>query len=443
MGNLIFKFFAIALSKIWGILIAKIWGNLTSAYTQKQRIAFLATTNYIEKNGIFDEENYKDWMRFVWNIISDPFIRSVPAMINAIKFVNDISEHSHDILAYLRDDKALATQYKTQFNEECIKSKLISFDSDFKEEIIKAESHKLFKGSIRFILNKDENTTLNNFKQNTITAFKIFGAIGKEITNGNEPKNYLWVRAMLTKATNIKLPITLSNGRDEEWRALINGQFIEAIRLLIFAVENDVSNTTEDALKNICNNYQQDVNLFWVYPLVNWTGNNGETLLGNYSVTRKIQRYNNYGNDPEHVYLYNQTRWTEGNIIISNNRNEIVSELLKNYNDIKPVNDWSNIQNSFFRGWNVQLERKVGDLNFTYILDKVFIRVGIKLTLELEEQFKNFTFNDNNKEQDWICRLKYDYTQIEQKGIKSFIEKIENDVFDDSNPESLINKIKL
>jgi len=32
MGNLIFKFFAIALSKIWGILIAKIWGNLTSAY---------------------------------------------------------------------------------------------------------------------------------------------------------------------------------------------------------------------------------------------------------------------------------------------------------------------------------------------------------------------------------------------------------------------------
>jgi len=36
MGNLIFKFFAIALSKIWGILIAKIWGNLTSAYSKSK-----------------------------------------------------------------------------------------------------------------------------------------------------------------------------------------------------------------------------------------------------------------------------------------------------------------------------------------------------------------------------------------------------------------------
>jgi len=419
------------------------WFLFSGSINQRQRILFFAVSKYFEENQ-FDILKFKNWIRVVWNIIIDPNIRSVPAMVGAMRFIDQIAEHSNDINTFLRKTDSVIflsnATYQEQIEEEHHKAILIDKAEEWEALIIEAESHAIFQGKIRFMLTNYADTNIESFKKNKNTSFDIF----KDNDLSDQPENYLWIRALLAKGVDedVKLPITLSNGRFSNWRYLINDPLMRGMRFLVEDISKNTT-TVEEGLKDICADYQINDSYLWVYPLVNWEGENGETLLGNYSVTRKIQKYDNYGNAPEHVYLYNQTRWTEGNIIISNNRNEIVSELLKNYNDIKPVTDWSNIQNSFFRGWNVQLERKVGDFNFTYVLDKVFIRVGIKSTLELEEQFKNFSFNDNNKEQDWICRLKYDYTQIEQDGIISFLTKIENDVFYDSNPESLINRMKL
>lgn len=415
------------------------WELFSETINQRQRIIFFATTIFLETNS-FDSEKFGNWMRIVWNIIIDPNIRSVPAMVGAMRFISELSKYSNDIYTFLKKPESVLflgnTTFETQIEEEHIKSILIRKSSEWEESIIEAESHPLFHGNIRFLLANGEDTDYEYFQIIKNTSFDIYQ--DNDLIDKNE--NYLWIRALLAKSSDIQLPITLSNGRFSNWRYLINSVLLNAMRLLIDDISKQ-SKSVEECLMDICANYQRDDYQSWVYPLVFWTGINGETLLGNYSVTRKIQKYNNYGNDPEHVFLYNQTRWTESNIMLSSCRNELIRELLYSSKEIKQTWEWGNIQNSFFRGWTIQLERQVENKSFLYVFDRQHLRIGIKSTPELVEYYSEFVFEDDKKEDGWICRVKHDFTMINEVDIKPFITSLENELFNKGNPNSLINKL--
>jgi hypothetical protein len=422
------------------------WNLFSIEINQRQRILLFAVTKYFERN-TFDPVLFKNWIRVVWNIIIDPGIRSVPRMVGAMRFINQMSKYSKDIYSFLQNPNSVLftsnLPFKNQFEEEHWKAILIRKGSAWEQSIIEAESHPLFQGNIRFMLEFDEPRDLKPFMD--ITKFKNRKDASFELFKNNSlhdnPSDYLWVRALLAKSPDIELPLKLSNGRFNDWRSLINGSFIKGMRILIDDIANRM-NDVEERLWEICNEYQIDHSQLWVYQLVKWTGKGGETLLGNYSETRRIQKYDYYGNAPMHIYLYNQTRWTEGNIILSNYRNEIIAALLKSYNDVRHNDEWKNIQNSFFRGWNVQLERIVGNFSYTYDFDKDFVKVGIKSTPELEQQLKNIQLTSEERENGWICRLIFDYSYIQIDEIESFLKNIEDNVFTKSNQDSLINKIE-
>jgi len=415
------------------------WRLFNEAITQRQRILFYAVTCYLEFKA-FDIIKFKNWIRVIWNIIIDPNMRSISAMVGTMRFIKQLAEHSDDIYNFLRNPDSVLflsnTTYQEQIEEEHFKAILIDKSEEWEPLLIEAESHPLFLGKIRFLLTNNADTDIESFKKLKNSSFAIFN----DNDLSDKSSNYLWIRALLAKSTDIKLKIELSNGKFYNWRDLINGPLMKAMRLLIDDISRNNCISAVDCMRDICTNYQIDGSQPWLYPLVNWTGIDGKTLLGDYSETRKVQTYDFYGNDNENIYLYNQTRWTEGNIILSNNRNEIISELLKFSSEIRLTVPGSNIQNTFFKGSNVQLQRQISNLIFVYIFDRVCVKIGIRSTPELEEQYKSSIFNDEEKEPDWICRLKYKYVQIEHDEIKAFFEKIEYDVFDRTNPDSLVNK---
>ncbi len=412
--------------------------------TQRQRIAFFATTIFIEKNDVFSIDAFRKWMRFVWNIIVDPNIRTISSMIRAMRFILKMAEYSGEIDSYLINYTGKQSTYSIQFEEESFKAILISnSNKSWNTEILEAESHPLFRGNIRFMLTDNDNTSFEDFVKNKKAAFKIFS--NNDLSD--KPENYLWVRAMSAKSTNIShdldsdLQLYLSNGSFYNWRYLINGSFIEAIRKVIKEVI--VSKLSiEETLSNICNKYKRDPKQPWVYPLVKWVGKKQETLLGNFSVSRKIRWYDNYKRNKGQVYLYNKKQWTDRNLILSSYRNEIIAKLITNP-EINYIRDNSHcIQGQFFRGWEIPLWYNYNGYPFDFVFDTQYLSIGIKETDDMRDKI-NVKFGVNEQSDGWICLKKYDYNndvQIESD-IDSFIEKINREVFDENNGNSLYCKI--
>jgi len=415
------------------------WSIFSENINQRQRILLFAVTKYLEINS-FDSIKFKNWIRVVWNIIIDPNIRNVPAMVGAMKFINQLAEDSNDIYNFLiNSDSVLFTSnaaYQVQLEEEHFKAILINNFENWEPLIIKAESHPLFQGNIRFLLIDDSNTDIEAFKKNYDISYSILE--NNDLTDKNE--NYLWIRALLAKSVDIELPITLSNGRFSNWRYLINGPLMRPMRYLIEFISNN-NKQVEESLEEICTNYQEDPSQIWIYPLVSWKAINGDTLLGNYSNTRKVQEYNYYTNEPNNVYLYNETKWTESNVLLSNNRNKIISDLMMFSNDILPIYGNRNIENSFYKGWSIYLSKIVDGFTFFYVFERTKVKIGITSDPQLEEQLKNISFNSDEIEPGWICRHIYDFTQIEVDKTNAFFEKIDREVFDKTNPDSLLSKI--
>ncbi len=423
----------------------KKWHFYDPLVTQRQRISFFATTSFIEVNNEFDPNAYADWMRFVWNIIIDPNIRSISAMINALRYINELKQQSKDILRYLSDCSENTQQFPIQFEEERFKAKLIldeKIGNKWKDEIVKAEKHKLFQGNIRFLLTEEEKTSFDDYIQLKDAAFKLFEK--NDLSDAN-PDNFLWIRALLAKTDLSESPgkINFANGRFYNWRFLLNRPlFIKSVQKLMDEIKESNNEPIDQILRRICKNYRFDPKNNWIFPLVNWEGLNGETLLGNYSESKKVQQYNDYGRDPMNIYLYNKTIWTESNILLSSFRNAIASSIISTSNqEVAFCWDEGNIHNQFFRGWDLWFERKFHGFIFQYFFDREFLRIGIHEEDEnphIETQFK-----DNEIAPGWICRKKFNYKKevTSFDAIPGFIEKIENEVFDLENPGSLAAKI--
>ena len=103
-------------------------------------------------------------MRVVWNIIENANIETIPAMIGAMRLINDLAEYSHDIYNHLKGRNISNDFAKEQMEEEKEKARQIIDNMEFKdnngktweEKIIEAEKYAFFKGAIRFLFRERE-----------------------------------------------------------------------------------------------------------------------------------------------------------------------------------------------------------------------------------------------------------------------------------------------
>lgn len=131
---------------------------IPTTLTQPQRVVFFAICCYFE-NGDYHESSFKQWMRVVWNIIENANIETIPAMIGAIRLIDDLADYSHEIYNHLKDRDISNDFAKEQMEEEKEKARQIvdnkefkdKYDKTWEEKIIEAEKYAFFKGAICFL----------------------------------------------------------------------------------------------------------------------------------------------------------------------------------------------------------------------------------------------------------------------------------------------------
>ena len=194
--------------------IQPIWGNddnwllYNAKITQIQRILFFAVTKYLEHN-TYDEENFKEWIRVIWNIIIDPDIRSIASMITALKMIDKLSEGSNNIHnSFLEGSfdtliEETTNIHKNQLIEEKRKIELFKIEG-WKDKILEAEAHPLFQGNISFLLSNNNNAELflkrfnqasllfnkNGTDKNYLDEYKVFRYCISQFKTWDEVKKF-------------------------------------------------------------------------------------------------------------------------------------------------------------------------------------------------------------------------------------------------------------
>lgn len=140
--------------------------NNNNRETYPSRVAFFALLNYYRNNEGLKNTSLSQWMRIVWNIVENSTIDSPETYASALRLINELSAHSHNILSFLSDDNlVIASDHaKAQLKEEIAKAKQILAEDGsirkyngentcdtWEEAIEEAEKYEFFKGSIRFL----------------------------------------------------------------------------------------------------------------------------------------------------------------------------------------------------------------------------------------------------------------------------------------------------
>lgn len=410
-----------------------------SFYAQKiswqGRIVFQATLNYFTQN-VFEETSYFDWIKTVWNFVVDPTIRNIKDNIGTLKFIDDLSEHSDNIIDWMSETPE-GSRLKTQFAEEHIKAILVKKDPEWRQLLIEGEKHSLLKGRIMFLLSDNENTDKAKYKKHLeITRCLI----------PNSKNDYLWIRAILAHVEEYNIsaaPLTLSDVR-ENWKTIISDNLMIPMQsllndLLSFIEKNHLTvncDNINSQLQEICNNYEMKDGLEWIYPLVSWQ-DDAQSLLSAYSDSRKIEERE--GN----VYLcYKTTLQPESCILLTSTRDKIITRVLPSTDkefEWMYTSYHCNIHDSFFRGMNVTLFRDkklngIGTLKCAYVFGPKQIIAGIRYA-------DNQVIADEDNHATWACSKIFDISVIKSnESIQAVVEQIENEVFNLDNQDSLLSK---
>ena len=148
----------------------------------KERIYFFAICKYFEINKPFVADRFEDWLRFSRNVIENAGISSQTAMISCLRRLNELGDHSDDIITYL-DTLAVPSEksdLEKQIAEEILKANQIKHPADptvdWKGKIKRAEDHAFFCGCIRFLFVPDDKTPdgWTKFDQKYESAEKYF-----------------------------------------------------------------------------------------------------------------------------------------------------------------------------------------------------------------------------------------------------------------------------
>lgn len=355
------------------------WKLYSMDIIPRQYDLFFGVVKYLEKNE-FDKNKFKDWVRVVWNLIINPDIRSYPAAISLIK--NELlpySEYSYDINSNIvskefsvKFEKRITnTSFQTSIiYQEIEKAKFILKDSEnlkkHSELIYELESHQMFKGHIAaFITFTDVLEEVLKLKN---AAFLL--------CESDKPTNNKWIRSVLILNDDIKdylkskNSISLKDGSFENWNELINNELKTGFYKLLERISNDNLNIIDE----IIDNFNFSIDKRWLWNLVKLDLKNEDGLtkcLMDYSDTMNLKYYDN------NIYLFNQTIWTEGNVLLSSFRNQIISALLAS--TIFKFNiEKGNIKNQYFRGWNPTIYFTNKDVKISLIFKTNEVWIGIK-----------------------------------------------------------------
>lgn len=412
--------------------------------TWQGRIVFHAIKNYFVRNQTFNELYFRDWVRVVWNFVVDPTIRNYKDNVGTLRFIDDLSAHSENIIEWLSQTPE-GSRLKTQYAEEHIKAKLVLKDEKWRELLVNGEHHPLLKGRILFLLEENEDTEIEKYKQYLEIA---------KLVIPSDKKSFLWIRALLTHFETYEFSgvLTLSDIR-ENWKTSLSDNLRVPMQKLLREINScekagKMILTDEDVRKymhDLCANYHLNPEVEWVYPLVAWEDEDGNGLLSTYSETQKIEKCDDDGQ----VYLYYKTRFQpESCILLTSLRDKLISNILP-YIDADPklIFEWPyssyqcSVHDVFFRGKAVTLLRTVQladsqSLVFAYTLTAEKIEVGVRYK-------DNLHLVNDDDQKIWLCSKSYDIRTIAENEMDELVQTIESEVFSLENDQSVASRLSV
>lgn len=206
-----------------------------SKLDMRSRIVFSAVCMYIRnmkrQNESYDEERFKDWLHFTWNMTENSPVDNAEQMISIIRFLNDdYSSNSHNIIGHLAmrspmnetDDKDTARI--RQLNEEIIKARKINENTTWKIKINDAENTAFFHGTVRFLYTgaKGEENW-DKFEDKFLTAKELFDQDGVKEEYRNNSLLLCHFISLFDSWNQIRTfySVSFSNAASE-WKKLLN-----------------------------------------------------------------------------------------------------------------------------------------------------------------------------------------------------------------------------
>ncbi|QQU02126.1 DUF262 domain-containing protein [Myroides odoratus] len=222
------------------------WSIYKESYTMSDRMLFYAINQYVLKiKDNFNLTYFKNWIRIVWNLISDPDVRSDDAYRSVMSVINLIAPFSNNIYESLKNGdldtiiNSLNNIHKEQLIEERLKAKLILEDAvSWEALILEAEAHKLYEGNIGFILN--EQLSADQFKERFKMSCMIFN--GTEVTEFIDNQKYSLMRYVISTHTDYDELVSFNFlSTTQNWQTHLRRDPIVRQSILNLILLNDVN----------------------------------------------------------------------------------------------------------------------------------------------------------------------------------------------------------
>lgn len=320
--------------------------------SQPQRVVFYAICCYLEK-GEYNEAGFQKWMRVVWNIVENANIDTLQSMVSAIRLMNDLADHSHDIYEHLCNRDISNDFAKAQMEEEREKAKQIlqnpeskdSKDISREDKIIEAENTAFFKGAIRFLfrtgVNEYDWSVFDDRFKKSVAYFKENGV--KEIYG----EDAVFLRVLVSKFSRFEhFKGEIFDENASSWKSLlINESRIDPINELFEMGIDEVSNFDfEDFNSAIANNEKLKI----LHEALCKS-----TVIKQFSPRSYFHWWNR---DTYSIFPHN-TKSQKKIFVLGDKRNEVISALEKD--DIICVERWQKVDDlPYYRGWHIYFKLK-------------------------------------------------------------------------------------
>lgn len=318
-----------------------------------QRAFFYALTQFLIYNPNTDT-SFWQWVRFSRNIIQNTTIDSAELFVRALHALNEALRFKQNILEHLKNGDCDKTPFfGTQISEEKIKAQLLlnTEGLDWNSAITELENHPILKGKIGVLLHTKEANQLETFTnrkrvleqlfdENGVTVGQVTNVLGRAlIAVGLELEGELWLGGCEKQywAEHLKDPYyipAIVKVLDELTR--LNLPLLEGLELII--TENRASYQDVVWKRNII----EHSDLFLEYTAYGKIAKNGMGII-----LYERQNYNQKTNA----------------ILIENDRNSIISELIKLKGfRITEGTPW--LEDRFFSGEPIVLQNESKSLTF-------------------------------------------------------------------------------
>ncbi|MBR4838505.1 MAG: DUF262 domain-containing protein [Bacteroidales bacterium] len=413
------------------------WNNMEARFlvekgiTQSQRVVLYGVYAYLKKNENFDTDKFAQWMRVVWNIVENTDIDSWGSAIGVLELIKELETYSDDIYSKFPNSITSASS-KNAVEEERIKIRFIKLDPKWEEAFIEAEKHLFFKGSVGFLISSDMSVA--EFKHRVQIANLLFNDRG---INDKYRTDHILLRALISQYTDFEQIkdrcFTDSDEKEHYLKKMLASDDIVRKALCSWCSLADESSllqtlnsvtALDSTMSNTSNPFETKMHeeLYKNATLQNWMQENGAI------------RFAHYWQDC--YYVYRPKSWYDW-ILVDSYRDEIINELVKNYNC-----EQTNLVGSTKYHWGGtllvkrEIQKGTNEYDFVYEFSpNGDLRVGIKESEELRSVIIN-PIADEYKANGWICRIKYNYKEVKtQCDIQDYVNRIETDV------NSLLNKL--